>query len=116
MAPPPNPFGHVGAAVSDYGMASYGNNTPLGGSVSDYLSSQGQKRNQQVTIIPTTPEQDALARAFINSAGIPTNDIPFPGGTARDVQNILGAKTYYIPQSSPIPSAVFNALPRFSGQ
>ncbi len=136
---PPNPFGHVGAAVSDYGMASYGNNTPLGGSVGDYLSSQGQKRNQQVTIIPTTPEQDALARAFIkqhpnkndvgyfdncavrtnqiiNAAGIPTNDIPFPGGTARDIQNIPGAKTYYIPQSSPIPSAVFNALPSFSGQ
>lgn len=136
---PPNPFGHVGAAVSGYGMASYGNNTPLGGPVGDYLSSQGQKRNQQVTIIPTTPEQDALARAFIkqhpnkndvgyfdncavrtnqiiNAAGIPTNDIPFPGGTARDMQNIPGAKTYYIPQSSPIPSAVLNALPSFNGQ
>jgi len=135
----PNIFGYVGSAVQGYGMASYGNDTDLGSSVGDYLSSQSLVRNQQVTIIPTTPLQDALARAFIknhpnkndvgkldncavrtnellNAAGVPTNDVPFPGGTARDVQSIPGATTYYIPQGGPIPGPLLNAIPKYSGQ
>jgi RHS repeat-associated protein len=111
-----NPFGHVGAAVQGYGMASYGNDTPLGSSVADYLSSQAQLRNQQVTIVPTAPDQDARAIAFIrqhprmndvgkldncavrtnellNAAGVPTNGIPFPGGTARDIQSLPGTSS-----------------------
>jgi hypothetical protein len=62
-----NPFGHVGSAVQGFGMSSYGNDTPLGSSVLDYLNSQSQLRAQQVTIIPTSPVQDLLAQAFINS-------------------------------------------------
>ena len=135
---PPNPFGHVGVAITGYGMASYGNGTPLGSSAADYLASQGLKRNQQITIIPTTPEQDARAVAYINSshpkmndvgyldncavrtnqilnaAGIPTLGNPFPGGTARDVQSIPGATTYYLPQGAPIPDPVRNVLPGYS--
>ncbi|WP_425219464.1 RHS repeat-associated core domain-containing protein [Ralstonia solanacearum] len=134
---PPNPFGHVGVAISGYGMASYGNNTPLGSSVDDYLGSQDLKRDQQITIIPTTPIQDALAIAYIekqhpkmndvgyldncavrtneiiNAAGIPTRGIPFPGGVARDVQSIPGAKNYYIPKGAPIPPELANALPAY---
>ncbi len=134
-----NPFGHVGAAVQGYGMASYGNDTPLGSSVADYLSEQAQLRNQQVTIIPTTPEQDARAIDYIkrhpqmngvgkldncavrtnellNAAGVPTRGIPFPGGTARDVQSLSGAKTYYIPQGGSIPDPLRSVLPRYSPQ
>ncbi len=134
---PPNPFGHVGVAISGYGMASYGNNTPLGSSVDDYLSSQNLKRDQQVTIIPTTPIQDALAidyirkqhpkmndvgyldncavrtNQIINAAGIPTRSIPFPGGVARNVQSMPGTKTYFIPKGTTIPPELINALPEY---
>jgi len=133
-----NVFGHVGTAIEGYGMASYGNDTGLGSSVSDYLSSQSDLRFQQVTIIPTTPAQDAAAIAFINSshpnkndvglldncavrtnqvlnaAGVTTNGIPFPGGTGRDVQLILGATTYIIPQKGPIPLPLQNVLPQYN--
>jgi uncharacterized protein RhaS with RHS repeats len=131
-----NIFGHVGAAVEGYGMASYGNDTPLGSSIAAYLASQGVFRDQQVTIIPTSAMQDALAinwinqhpnkngvgtfdncavrtNQLLNAAGVPTRDIPFPGGTARDVQSIPGATTYYIPQGAPIPPGLQNAIPRF---
>jgi hypothetical protein len=133
-----NIFGHVASAIEGYGMASYGTDTPLGGSVTDYLTSQGDVRIQQVTIIPTTPLQDAAAAAYINSshsnnddismfdncavrtnqilnaAGIATNGIPFPGGTARDVQSIPGATTYIIPQDGSIPKSLKNILLRFN--
>lgn len=132
-----NLAGHVGSAVQGYGMASYGNKYELGSSVSDYINEQRKIRNQQITIIPTTPAQDALARDFIakhpnhldvtkldncavrtnqliNSAGVPTNDIPFPGGTARDVAKLPGAKTYYLPQGEAIPQAIQDLLPRFN--
>ena len=129
--------GHIGVAVQGYGMASYGNDTDLGSSVADYINSQSNSRNQQVTIIPTTPLQDALARDFIlkhpnlndvskvdncavrtnqllNAAGISTNGVPFPGGAARDIASIPGAKTYYVPQGGVIPSGLLKALPRFN--
>ncbi|WP_407682024.1 RHS repeat-associated core domain-containing protein [Pseudoduganella aquatica] len=131
-----NFFGHTGSAVQGYGMASYGNDTPLGSSVGAYLSSQSASRAQQVTIVPTTPQQDAAAIAFIkahpdmngigkldncavrtnqvlNSAGIPTNGVPFPGGLARDVQGLPGAMTYFIPQGGPIPPGLAGVLGKF---
>ncbi|WP_338847486.1 hypothetical protein V8J88_02095 [Massilia sp. W12] len=134
-----NVFGHVGAAVQGFGMASYGNDTDLGSSVFDYISSQSMARNQQITIIPTTPQQDELARAFIrkhpkkndvgkfdncavrtnellNAAGIRTKGVPFPGGLARDVQSIPGATTYFIPQHGTIPLPIVNVLPKFDGK
>ena len=136
---PPNPFGHVGVAVTGYGMASYGNNTALGSPASYYLNNQDGKRNQQVTIIPTTPEQDAAMIAFIkqhpdkngvgyldncavrtnqilNAGGIPTQGIPFPGGLARDVANLPGTTTYYIPKGALIPDPLQNVLPGYRSQ
>lgn len=135
-----NIFGHVGSAIEGYGMASYGNDTDLGSSVNAYLTSQSDVRVQQVTVIHTTPAQDAAAIAFINSshpnkndvgkldncavrtnqvlnaAGINTNGVPFPGGTARDVQMIPGAITYTIPQDGSIPASLQNLLQKFNLQ
>ena len=131
-----NVFGHVGSAVQGYGMSSYGNDTPLGSSVLEYLTSQGLLRDQQVTIIPTSALQDQRAIDFIKkhpnmndvgkldncavrtnellqSAGVPTRGIPFPGGVARDVQSIPGVTTYFIPQNTPIPPELLDALPKF---
>jgi hypothetical protein len=56
-----NPFGHTGIGVSGAGIYSYGNNTPLGSSPLGYLESQRLLRDQLVTIIPRTPEQDQAA-------------------------------------------------------
>lgn len=131
-----NFFGHTGSAVQGYGMSSYGNDTPLGSSVSAYLTSQSAFRVQQVTIIPTTSQQDAAAINFIknhpdmndigkfdncavrtnqllNAAGIRTSGIPFPGGLARDVQSLPGATTYLIPQGGPIPPGLAGVLGKF---
>jgi len=131
-----NFFGHTGSAVQGYGMASYGNDTPLGSSVGAYLSSQSAFRAQQVTIVPTTPQQDAAAINFIkghrdmngvgkldncavrtnqvlNAAGIRTNGVPFPGGLARDVQGLPGATTYFIPQGGPIPPGLAGVPGKF---
>ena len=128
-----NPFGHAGAAVQGYGMASYGNDTPLGSGVLDYLLSQGQLRDQQVTIIPTSPLQDLLAQAFIkknpnmngvgkvdncavrtnellNAARVYTTGYMFPGGVARDVASFPGTTTYFIPQNGPIPQPLVDVL------
>jgi RHS repeat-associated protein len=128
-----NPVGHTAAAIQGAGMASYGNNTPLGSSVLDYLNSQGEMRDQQVTIIPTSPMQDLLAEAFVkkhpgmnsvtkldncavrtnqllDAARIPMEGNMFPGGVAREVASLPGATTYYIPKNGPIPQALLNVL------
>jgi hypothetical protein len=133
-----NFFGHTGMGVTGNGMYSYGNDTPLGSSVADYLRSQSQYRDQIITFIPTTPAQDAAAARFfaskpgknsvgyfdncavrtnqgLEAAGLPTNGIPLPGGVSRDAANFPGATTYFIPQGGPIPPEVTRRLPAFNG-
>jgi len=60
-----NVFGHVGIAVTGGGVFSFGNDTNLGSSTTDYLKSQSQLRLQEVFRIPTTPEQDAAALQYL---------------------------------------------------
>ncbi|MDD0808727.1 RHS repeat-associated core domain-containing protein [Curvibacter sp. RS43] len=131
-----NYFGHTGSALQGFGMASYGNDTPLGNSVGAYLSSQSAFRAQQVTILPTTPQQDADAIAFIkahpdmngiakldncairtnqvlNATGIKNNGVPFPGGLARDIRGLPGTMTYFTPRGGPIPPGLVRVLWKF---
>lgn len=131
-----NVFGHVGNAVTGAGVFSYGNDTTLGSGVQSYITSQMALRNQVVTFIPTSPAQDQAALAFyalhpgrnsvgyfdncaartnqaLNAAGVPTQDIPFPGGLSRDVGSIPGAQQFFIPQGGPIPQGLMNLLPGF---
>ena len=56
-----NPVGHTAIAITGRGVFSFGNSTPLGSSTTDYLQRESPRRNQTVTIIKTTPEQDAAA-------------------------------------------------------
>jgi hypothetical protein len=56
-----NPIGHTAVAITGRGVFSSGNNTPLGSSTTDYLQNQTSRRDQTVTIIKTTPEQDQAA-------------------------------------------------------
>lgn len=131
-----NVFGHVANAVTGAGVFSYGNSTNLGSGVQAYIQSQIALRNQVVTFIPTSPAQDALALAFyalhpgrnsvgifdncaartnqaLNAAGVPTQDIPFPGGLSRDVGGLPGAQQFFIPQGGSIPQELLNLLPSF---
>jgi hypothetical protein len=131
-----NVFGHVANAVTGAGVFSYGNSTDLGSGVQAYIQSQIAVRNQVVTFIPTSPAQDQAALAFyalhpgrnsvgifdncatrtnqaLNAAGVPTQDIPFPGGLSRDVSGLPGTQQFFIPQGGPIPQGLMNLLPGF---
>lgn len=131
-----NPFGHVAMAVTGGGVYSYGNDTNLGSNVQDYITRQMGIRNQVVTFIPTSPTQDAQMLRFfarhpgrnsvgvfdncavrtneaLNAGGVPTHDIPFPGGLSRDVGTMSGTQQFFIPQGGPIPPALQKLLPGF---
>lgn len=131
-----NVFGHVANAVTGAGLYSYGNDTNLGSGVQSYIQSQIALRNQVVTFIPTSPAQDAQVLAFyalhpgrnsvgyfdncaartnqaLNAGGVPTQDIPFPGGLSRDVGGLPGAQQFFIPQGGSIPQGLLNLLPGF---
>ena len=129
-----NVFGHSAVGLPGDGMVSSGGGMPTGTSASDYLLGEGTHRNQQVTIIPTKPAQDAAARAYLlnhpdnwnvlnncavrsnqilEAAGVPVSGIPFPGGLARNVASLPGAQTWVIPEGAPIPAALASQLSQF---
>lgn len=131
-----NLAGHIAVGVTGAGVFSYGNDTPLGGSLDAYLASQSAFRNQTVTIIPTTAAQNAAALAYlfgkpgINSVGILDNcavrtestlgaaginnqSVPFPGSVARGAMGLPGATTYNLPQGGPMPTGLTGALRQF---
>jgi hypothetical protein len=56
-----NPVGHTAIAITGKGVFSFGNKTPLGSSTTGYLEREAPRRDQIVTIIKTTPEQDQAA-------------------------------------------------------
>jgi RHS repeat-associated protein len=132
-----NPFGHSAVGVTGSCVFSYGNNTPLGSSVIDYVSSQSQFRNQQVTVISTSAAQDAAALSNLSgngckncvgyldncavrtdsalaAAGIRTGATGFPGSVARGAAAVPRAQTYTIPRGGPIPQNVIDALRPFT--
>ncbi|MEO5670690.1 MAG: RHS repeat-associated core domain-containing protein [Ramlibacter sp.] len=132
-----NPFGHTALGVTGAGIFSYGNSTPLGSGPLTYISDQARLRDQTITIIPRTAEQDLAAMknlsgngcrncvgTFDNCAvrtdmalragGVSTGGWPFPGGVARDAMRAPGATTYYIPQGGRMPPALENALRPFN--
>ena len=128
--------GHVAASVQNYGMASYGNDTPLGSSTLNYIQSQSTVRDQVITVVRTTPTQDTAAAQFVqsnlssntaslvdncavkvnmilNSAGVKTEDIPFPGGTSRDVSSQSGTSTYLVSRNGTIPAQLVSIIQNF---
>ena len=56
-----NPIGHTAIAVTGHGVYSFGINTPLGSSTTDFLKMESGRRDQTVTVIKTTPDQDQAA-------------------------------------------------------
>jgi hypothetical protein len=131
-----NVFGHTAMAVEGHGMFSYGNDTPLGSPLVDYVRDQSRYRDQLITFIPRTPQQDAAAAAFfatrpgrnsvgyldncavrtnqgLEAAGLPVGGIPFPGGVARNAAALPGAESYYLPKNGALPDSVLRRLPAF---
>lgn len=132
-----NPFGHTAIGITGAGIYSYGNNTSLGSSPLSYIESQSLLRDQLVTIIPRTPEQDQAALlnlsgnsckncvgtfdncavrtdSALRASGVHTNMSPFPGGVARDASRAPGAIDYYIPRGTSLPPDLVEALKPFN--
>lgn len=81
-----NPIGHTAIGVTGHGVASSGNLTPLGSSLTDYLLYQAGRRNTTVYIIPTTPEQDAKAWSELRN-NYKYKGLPYPFGNCSDLSN-----------------------------
>jgi len=109
-----NPFGHAAIGFTGQGVYSYGTNTPLGGSLTDYLTSQAAYRDSTVYILDTTPEQEAKMLAEIlkyKDTPLP-NPLKDPLGALKDTcatrtQKTLevgGITSILVPITSPFPS------------
>src|SRR6185436_11215301 len=61
-----NPIGHTAVAVTHAGVYSYGNATPAGSSLNDYLRREAPRRDTKVYVIKTTPEQDAAVLKYLS--------------------------------------------------
>jgi RHS repeat-associated protein len=128
-----NPFGHTALAVEGAGLFSYGNDTPLGSDPLAYITKQAEMRDQLVTIIPTTREQDAAAVEYFSTkpgmnsvgtfdncsvrtsealmaAGVPVTGSPFPGGAARQTATLPGVQNFYIPKGGQVPPALNDVI------
>ena len=132
-----NPFGHTAIATSGSGVFSFGNDTDLGSSVTNYLSDQARRRDTSLKIIPTTPQQEQKIKDYLkqftdrNDVGYfdncavrtanalqagglnlydPLNSMGFPAGLLRAIQNQPG--TYVsIPRNSSVPSSLSSFNP-----
>lgn len=132
-----NPFGHTAIAFEGGGIYSFGNNYPLGGSLSAYLLREAPRRDTKVVILNTTPEQEAQMTKYLlqlsnkplqkwpgncaertsgamQSAGLPYSEA-YPTSWPLSVlyqalgwKNALGGATYSIPKgSTQIPQILY---------
>jgi len=86
-----NPFGHTAIATTGSGVYSYGNNTQLGSSLTDYLSREAPRRNTNVIVIETTPEQEAEINKYL--AGTKDNLPPWILGYIPDPTDSCATRT-----------------------
>jgi hypothetical protein len=52
--------------VTGAGLYSYGNNTPAGSSLKEYLHREAPRRDTKVYVVKTTPEQDAAVLKYLS--------------------------------------------------
>jgi uncharacterized protein RhaS with RHS repeats len=131
-----NYLGHSAIAVTGSGTYSYGtgangngpNLTPLGMSTTQFLQQQSASRDLSLTVIKTTPEQDAAALKYLKAhpdemgitkldncatrsegamkaAGIdvPNSMIDTPGKAEATAAALLNARTVDVPRNGQIP-------------
>ena len=122
---PGNPFGHTAVGIEARGVFSKGTEEDLGSPTSDYVQSQSEHRDQELTFIETTPEQDSACEeafrkvadeeydwnssnctnavnACLDAAGVPTGWSPdaLPGSAGRR------AKDYSADQNEGNPTTI----------
>lgn len=105
-----NQFGHVAIAISGAGVYSFGNGTPLGSSVNDYLHKQIAVRDNFVFRIRTTPEQDKAALDYLKGQ---KDDVGKIDNCAARTSNALSAAG--INASSMFPKSLGNQLVSMDG-
>ena len=103
-----NIAGHVADAVTGGGIYSFGTGTPLGSSLTDYLTLQSEFRNQVIYDIKTTPDQDAAALAYLQSQ---KDDIGKLDNCAfRTYQSLRNAHVPIREPVAPTPAALQHVL------
>jgi len=85
-----NPFGHVAIALSGEGVYSFGNSTALGLDLTTYLQQQTANRGQLLTVINTTPAQEAEILKYLKSYKGNASHTPY-STCANRVGNSLSA-------------------------
>ncbi|MDP9123056.1 MAG: DUF6531 domain-containing protein [Pseudomonadota bacterium] len=131
---PSNPFGHIAIAFTGSGVWSFGTvGSPQGGSMSSYWIDQARRRDMTVTIIPTTPAQEAAMKGAMSKAmsdaysetsnncadavakamraGGLTGFGTFPRWTSESAQSLPGAVTSTFPMGSFMPSILNSFQP-----
>jgi RHS repeat-associated protein len=111
-----NPVGHSAIAITGRGVFSFGNSTPLGSSASDYVSKESSNRDSTITIIKTTPEQDAAAAKYLTdtaasgkSLGIATDNCSSRTNGALDAAGIPKLSVPVVVPATPVtPGGVVN--------
>ncbi len=125
-----NPFGHAAIAVTGSGVYSFGNTTGLGSSLTSCLEREAARRDSEIRIILTTPEQDKKILDYLRgekddvgyfdncavrttgalrSGGLsvrdPNNTAGFPEGVRRAMNNLPGT-TVTIPRYGAVPPSL----------
>ena len=110
-----NPFGHAAIAVSGSGAYSFGNTTPLGSSFTDYLAREAPRRDTEIRIIPTTPEQEDKILDYLRKQ---KDDVGYFDNCAVRTHNALRAGGVYLrdPYATPgFPEGVRRGMNNMPG-
>jgi RHS repeat-associated protein len=118
-----NPFGHTAIAITGRGVYSMGNadrgdrqdskRNILGGGVMDYIERESPRRNTSITIIKTTPEQDAaIAKSMedqaaskpqLTAGGLLTDNCSLRVNRALDAAGGINM-SFFAAHNAPLPS------------
>lgn len=82
-----NPFGHSGVATTGSGIRSYGNDTAIGSSLTEYLQKQAPLRHSVVVVLPTTPAQESRISDFLKKFPEPNRGIDYDRTCATRVSD-----------------------------
>lgn len=125
-----NPFGHAAIAVTGSGVYSFGNTAGPGSSLTAYLQREAARRDTEIKIISTTPEQNKRILDYLRgkrddvgyfdncavrttnalrtgglSVRDPNGTAGFPEGIRRAMNNLPGT-TVIIPRYGAVPPSL----------
>jgi RHS repeat-associated protein len=73
-----NPFGHTAIALQGRGVYSFGNDTPLGSSTTEYLAREAARRDSSVFLLDTTPAQEEAIASYLQQFHDPNGVEKYP--------------------------------------